>query len=71
MKNINEIKSQIGLNLFKIRRERNLFIYQSALLIGVKNPKLDGLERGHDCMNLSKLIKYAGFYKVPVKRLFE
>jgi transcriptional regulator with XRE-family HTH domain len=71
MKNINELKKQIGLNLFKIRRERNLSIYQSALLMGVKKSKLDGLERGHGCMNLSKLIKYAGFYKVPVKRFFE
>ena len=71
MKNINEIKIQIGINLFKIRQERNLSIYQVSTLMGIKKSKLDALERGSGCMNLTKLIKHANFYKIPVKRLFE
>jgi hypothetical protein len=70
VKNINEIKKRIGENLFKIRRERGLSLESASVLMGIKKSKLDWLERGSGCMNLSKLIKLANFYKIPIKDLF-
>jgi len=68
--NIKELKQRIGENLFKARRKHNLSLVQASNLSGIKKSRIDWAERGHGCLNLSKLIKYANFYRIDVKDLF-
>ena len=67
---IKELKLRIGDNLFAIRKSRGWSLMQASNLIGVKKSRLDSLERGQTCMNMSRLINLANVYQVDISTLF-
>lgn len=71
MKDIKQLKTRIGENLFKIRRSKNLSIHQASILLSIKKSKLDALERGSKCMNFNTLLQYANAYGVDMALLFK
>lgn len=61
----------VKLTLRKLREERRLTLAQVADQIGVSVPHVSELERGKKRINNDWLEKFAEFYDVPVRALFE
>ncbi len=72
MENIKEkkLKEKIGLNLFRIRRSRELRLHKLSKLLKMPESRLDNLERGNGCMNVANLEKMADFYDINIGDLF-